>query len=185
MRSGIQILAFQLVWIALVWGAANGWVWIGLGAAGLFLMVSVVLNGNRLASHLGFLGTAAAIGFAADSALALAGVISFPAQSQIGWPVPLWMVALWTCFAATLIGPMRWLAGSATRAVAFGALGGPMAYYAGAKLGALALGPVEPVGYALIAMEWALALPVLAGLSRLTRLARVRRSQTRMNEVSA
>ena len=170
MRKLVEIAGFQVTWLALVWGAANGRIWFGLAAAVIFLTAHLVAHRDGAASQLIFLTEAAAFGFLVDSLLVLAGAISFPPKSQLGWPATIWMAALWACFAAALSGPLRWLADSPRMAIAFGLAGGPLAYYIGSRMGALVLGPAGPIVLVLIAGEWALAMPVLVLLLRLRRL---------------
>lgn len=174
MRKLVEIAGFQVTWFALVWGAANGRNWLGLIAAAAFLSAHLVSNRDRIGPQLVFLAESAAVGFLADSLLVLSGVISFPPQAQLGWPAPIWMTALWLCFAATFSGPLHWLAGNPRLVVVFGAVGGPLSYYAGSQIGAVILGPANPIVLLLIAGEWALAMPVLLMFSRLSHFSRPR-----------
>jgi hypothetical protein len=156
----LNLIGFQIGWFACVLGAARGWPWLGP------ILVTVVLLGQVLprpgrGRSLGLLVAAGLVGYAADSALVLAGVIRFSAGEAFGWPSPLWMVALWVNFAGTLNGCLTWLRGRYLLAALLGLAGGPFAYYAGARLGAVALG--APIGGSLagIAVEWAVAMPFL------------------------
>lgn len=60
---------------------------------------------------------------------------------------------------------LHWLAHRPALAVAVGAVGGPLAYLAGARLGAVTLRPTEAGALVAIALEWAVALPLLLFLA--------------------
>jgi hypothetical protein len=72
------------------------------------------------------------------------------------------MVALWMNLAATLRHSLSWLCGRPVLALVMGAVAGPLAYWGGARLGAVELGAPLGSSLAAIAVEWALALPLLA-----------------------
>jgi hypothetical protein len=72
---------------------------------------------------------------------------------------------LWANFAGTLHLCLDWLRGRYRLAAALGAIGGPIAYYGGQYLGAIQLGENAAVSLAVIAVEWALAVPGLVYLS--------------------
>ena len=81
------------------------------------------------------------------------------------------MVALWVAQAATLTGAMSRLAGRYLAGAVVGGVGGPLAYLAGARLGAAILGPTHTAALTVVAVEWALAMPLLlwiAGQSSLS-----------------
>jgi membrane protein implicated in regulation of membrane protease activity len=61
---------------------------------------------------------------------------------------------------------LYWLAGRPLLAAALGAVGGPLAYFGGVGLGALAFPGGLAWALALIAVEWAIAMPLLLGLNR-------------------
>jgi hypothetical protein len=67
---------------------------------------------------------------------------------------------------------MSWLKGRFALATVLGAVGGPLAYLAGERAGAAALGPTHAIAFAVIAAEWALAMPWLVWMEMRARLAR-------------
>jgi hypothetical protein len=165
----ISFLAFQLCWFACVVGASRGLPWLGPVVVAAFgaLHLWATPAGRPRAGQAWLLGLAAVIGYAADSALVLTGVLSFPPHASLGWPSSAWMVALWVAQAATLTGAMSWLADRYLLGAAFGALGGPLAYLAGVRLGAAILGgPSQATSLLLVAIEWALAMPLLLWIAR-------------------
>ena len=162
----VNFLLFQTCWLANVGGAAVGWpvagplftaVWIGIH---LGTLPEDKVGESRL------LLAAAAFGFAADSLLALLGLIEFPDHARFGWPSPAWMVALWIGFAATLRHALRWLNGRLITGAILGAVGGPLAYRAGEILGAVAIPQLLP-GLAAVSFVWLVAMPVLLWISKL------------------
>lgn len=171
------VIGFQLVWWISVGGAARGIVWAGPAAALIFGAWHCRTSENPRGDAV-FLVVAAAIGYLFDSCLVAAGLLTFAGGGTLGGPTPLWMVGLWVAFAVSLrrafgwIGPRLWLG------AVLGALLGPPAYWAGMRVGAAGFGESSAQALAAIAIEWAVALPLLQALS--ARLARrgelVRRS---------
>jgi hypothetical protein len=161
-RTLLTVVAVQVGWAACVVGAASGRGWLGPAVVGVLLVVRIATQPHRP----GFIRTvlgALAIGATLDGLLAAAGVLVFPDATTSTWP-PAWMVALWGNFALAL-DALQWLANRPALASAVGAVGGPLAYLAGARLGAVALGPTEAAALVAIALEWAVALPLLLFLS--------------------
>ena len=99
------------------------------------------------------------LGWLADSCLVLTGLIAFPAYTHLGGPSPVWMVALWVAFAATLRHSLGWLRGRWLLGAVLGAIGGPLAYLSGQALGAVALH--GEAGVLAVAVQFALATPLL------------------------
>src|SRR4249919_2999048 len=161
-----NIVGFQLVWLACVMGAGNGLVWAGPVAALAF--VSVMLwYGGKTSSDLRLLALALPIGFALDSAFAASGWLRY----ALAWPTPyaspVWIWAMWTGFAMTLNHSLALLRSRPWLAAGFGLLGGPLAYWTAAgAFDALSFG--APVAWVLgvLALSWAMALPLLFALDR-------------------
>lgn len=152
-------VALQAGWFACVMGAASGRPLLGPLVVALVAAMRVALTRER-DRLLGTLAGAALLGIVLDGALTAAGVLHFPPQAIAGWPVPIWMVALWVNFGLAVDG-LAWFGRRPLAAALAGAAGGPLSYLAGARLGAVTLAPAEPVALAIIAMEWGLALPLL------------------------
>ena len=167
----VSFAAFQLCWFACVGGAARGIPWAGPLAVAAYAAVHLrtIPAGGQRTRQAWALGLAGALGYAADSALVLAGVLTFPPHAVFGWPSTAWMVALWVLQAATIRGVMSWMQGRFTLAAVVGATGGPLAYLAGERMGAAALGPSHAAALAVIAVEWAFAMPALVWLEQRAR----------------
>lgn len=157
--SALNFAAFQACWFASILGAAAGTAWLGPVAVGLWMAAHLPSLGHERGVEWRLLPIAAALGWAVDSLLAAGGWLAFPVAAP-AWGSPIWMMALWVSFAATLSRSLGWLNGRYAGAALLGLIGGPAAYYAGAQLGAVAL-PQGLVSALNVGFAWALALPAL------------------------
>ncbi len=161
----VNAAAVQVGWTACALGAAHGLAWIGP-------VIVILLVGAQLplvafpSRQAVFIGLVALGGWLLDSSLAAAGMFSFPPGQSWGRLAPVWMAALWANFATTLHLAFDWLRGRYLLAAVLGAIGGPLAYWGGHGLGAIDLAPSLPLALAAIAVEWAVAMPLLVRLAR-------------------
>jgi hypothetical protein len=155
----LTFLSLQAGWFACVLGAASDRPFVGVLVVSLVVVAHVVRSRNRRGLALA-LAAAAGMGLVFDGSLTLTGVLTFPAHASLGWPVPLWMLALWVNFALA-IDALAWLGRRPIAAMIAGAVGGPLSYLAGARLGAVTLGPSEPVALAAVGVVWMVAMPLL------------------------
>lgn len=163
--TALSILAFQAGWFACVLGAAAGRPLVGPAVVALVALWHIAVERER-ARLLASVAGAALLGILLDGALATAGILSFPEDAAVGWPVPVWMIALWINFAL-ILGSLDWLTPRRLLAAALGGAGGAVSYLAGARLGAVAFGPTLGLAIFIIAVEWAVAF---VGLLRMRRL---------------
>lgn len=163
--KAINLLLYQVLWLACLIGAGRGWPWLGVVTAVVVIAVHLSLTRDRRSDAM-LIIAGAVIGYVADSILVLAGLMRFPVHAQLLGPSPLWMVALWAGFATTLNGSLSLLRGRPIVAAVLGLVGGPMAYIAGEKLGAIEIGSPRGWGLLAIAAEWAIALPLLIQFNR-------------------
>jgi hypothetical protein len=155
-------LLFQGAWFACVLGGAAGTSWPGLLAA-LPLLALLALSAGSRQRWLAFAAAAAAVGAAADSALAAAGLLVFPHGAAVGW-LPVWMLLLWFVFCAALPLLFDWLRGRALIAAVFGGVGGAASYAAAAGFGAVEF-PDPTLALAAVGAEWAVFLPLALRLA--------------------
>jgi hypothetical protein len=161
----LHLIAWQVAWFATVVGAAHGLPW--LGPVSLLPVLALAWRGGN---HRAWI-YAAALGLVVDGALVVAG--AFRPAAPLG-PVTLWMPCLWIALASALGLSLRWMVAllPALRlavAAVFGAIGGASAYAGGFALGALTPGDLDRVPALLaIAGAWALAMPVLIDIHRLS-----------------
>lgn len=154
----------QLAWFAAVLGAAQG-----LPAWGALPALAVLLWHLRLAPRprpeAALLLLAAALGSACDALVLRQGVLAYTSGQWSAAMPPAWMAALWAVFATSLNVTLRWLHGRPWLAALIGAVAGPLAFLSGARLGAAEL--LEPQrALALLALEWAIVLPILTACAR-------------------
>jgi hypothetical protein len=162
----LEVLGFQIVWLACALGASRGLASPGVIAAVLF--VGGMIMAKRPAAIVATTAVAsAAMGLMAESLLVLSGALVYSAPWPAAQFAPAWIVALWAAFGAT-VPTMMQLLGSHRRLLApvLGGVSGPLSYLAGERLGALEIHmPVWQV-YLAISCLWAFALPALLELSR-------------------
>lgn len=151
-----NFVAFQLLWWACVLSAKGSW-----ETSVFCLIILLVLlhiqwvEGWQQALPL--LLTAVS-GCIFDQVMYRMGYVDFGTVTASY--IPSWMIGLWFAFACTLNVSMRWLQGKPWLAVVLGFIFGPLAYLAAESLGAVQL-TGSTLTLAWIALEWAIALPVL------------------------
>lgn len=152
-----NIVLFQIGWLACVIGAAQSLPWSGVAIA-LGIVAWHLWRSPRRRPELMLIVMATVAGMAFDTMLVTSGWLTFAAP--IPWPAlaPVWIVALWACFATTLNVGLRWLRGRPLVAGALGAAGGPLAYLGGEALGGVSL---ETTALLALAIGWACLMPLL------------------------
>ena len=159
----INIVAFQLGWLACVLAGANQIPWLGSGIA--LLVVAWHLSGaTSPRKELALILSAGLIGAMWDSLLVYVGWLQYPSGILLQGTAPHWIVAMWLLFATTLNVSLRWLKQRPLLAALFGAFGGPAAYFAGSQLGGVNIVDFNAAMLAL-AIGWAGLMPLLMSLS--------------------
>lgn len=157
MPKWVEFLAFQVVWLACVLGAAHGSGWIGVVAAAAFA-AAIARASAAPWRALAAACVAGALGSGADAAARAFGWIEYRGAPLAGVWAPAWIVALWVSFAATLSSSLAWLRGRAWLSVPFAAVGAPLSYTAAARLDAVELGLPRTTAYAGVGASWVVAL---------------------------
>jgi hypothetical protein len=164
MRLLGNLVAFQAGWFACVLGAANGRYLLGPAVVAAGVALHLALSEDRRGQAL-LLAAAAVLGLLVETVLSAIGATA-PARDAIPSPLPpLWLIALWPNFAAALPVSLRFLRGKTALSAVLGAVAGPGAYYGGARLGALSFPGGDGFGLALLAVVWAVSVPLLVRLS--------------------
>lgn len=159
----VNLAVFKVAWTAVVISAAAGAPVIGVIAVAIAVGIHLWSCDNP-ESEIRLLLAAAALGFAWESALVIAGLLEYSSGNWAFGPAPYWIVSMWVLFATTLNVGMRWLRRGTTIAAVAGAIGGPLAFFAGASIGAVEL--VSPaVALIAIGLGWAVMLPLLVKLA--------------------
>lgn len=156
-----NLVLFQAGWFASVLGAANGMAWLGPVVI-TFILAFHLYRASERAREAGLILAVLLVGLVFESVLALSGWIDYPGhESAIA---PLWMIALWANFAATLNVALRSLRSRTWLLAALGGIGGPLAYWGGANLGAMQWLETAPV-LIYLALGWAIVTPILGRLA--------------------
>ncbi len=179
----VNFIAFQACWFANVLGAAHGVPWTGPLVTAAWLAVHLGALRAQAPLEARVLIAAAVLGWLADSGLVMAGLVAFPEAARLGGPSPVWMVALWVVFASTLRHSLGWLRGRWLLGAALGAVGGPLAYLGGEALGAIAV--AGTAGVAAVAVQYALATPLLLAVVHHAEQARGAALSTRAEEAGS
>ncbi len=160
-----NVVGFYIGWFACVLGAAHGYGWLGATAfvalLGLHLAIQPAPKAELLLAV-----AACGLGLVLESALLAVGVYR---PQRLALPAPLadvWLVALWGNFVLLLNVALRGLQTRLALAGLLGAVGGPAAFYSGERLGALALHRPLWLSMPVLALVWALAVPVLLCFAR-------------------
>lgn len=160
-RLIVNALFFQLGWFACVLGGDSPWLLVVAVALAVHLLwVSSWAREGKLLLSVFLLGSTV------DSFLLHMGVFDFGEPRTL---IPLWLALLWLLLATTLDHCLAWSARPWWRASLLGAIGGPLAYYAGARLGGVELPLGDVPTLVLLALIWAVLMPVLHGFARLYR----------------
>jgi hypothetical protein len=162
-----SLIGYQLVWFVAVIFAGRGEPWPGVVAALLFVGWQLGVSARPRAA-LQVVAMAVLCGLAIDGLVRGFHLADYAAASPAlpANGAPLWILGLWACFSLTLGGPLRALGTRPWLAVLLGGIGGPLAY-AGAARGWDALTFQVPAWRALavLAVGWAVAMPLLATLT--------------------
>ncbi|MCC7249787.1 MAG: DUF2878 domain-containing protein [Lysobacter sp.] len=167
-----NLLGYQAVWFATIGGAARGLWWPGVVAAALFAAAHLrfgVRDPASRATDARLLIVAVVVGLVLDGMLARSGLVRY-AASDIALPsggAPLWILALWACFALTLRHSMAALIRLPQVAALAGAVFGPLAYYGVARVGAAAtLSTPQWQPLLALCIGWISAMLIFAALAR-------------------
>jgi hypothetical protein len=156
----LNILGFQIGWLACVLGGANQMPWLGVLISCLVILVHLLRTSERV-FECKFFGVAVIIGIIFDGIPQSLGWIAFTPVTF--WPEalpPPWMIMLWALFASTINISLSWLQNRKTLAMLIGAIAGPLSYWSGARLGALQLiNPSAAIIY--LSIGWGAIVPVL------------------------
>jgi len=160
-----NFLFFQIGWFATVAGAGLGFPWAGPILATVLVAFQLAVAPDR-GGRLRTVVAVAALGTLLDTVLRWTGVTDFPGWPATPWPCPPWITALWALYATTLGSSLAWLQGRPVPAALLGAVSGPLSYLAGERLGAVVLAPDPVQRWGVLALAWAVAVPVTLAIAR-------------------
>ncbi|MCP4323932.1 MAG: DUF2878 domain-containing protein [Alteromonadales bacterium] len=141
----INLLGFDFIWFGLVY-----WGNIFIPLALLLLGLHIYFISNTKLKEIYLICAVASIGILVDSALQYFGVFIFP-QLKI---LPLWLITLWFCFAATLCHSLKILQSSKLLQWLVGAFLAPISYLGGNELSAVTFGLNTVNTFVLLSFLW-------------------------------
>lgn len=153
-------LLFQAGWFACVLGAHHPAL---LGLAAVCLLTHLAWLGKP--GELRLVAVVSVCGWLTDSLLLMLGVFDFAGHT---WLLPAWLLLLWPVFACTLLHCLSWTAHPWWLASLAGAVGGPLSYWGGVQLAGVGLPLGTGPSLLILAAVWALLLPLLHHMGRLT-----------------
>lgn len=159
----MNFIIFQACWFACVIGAAKNLGWMGPILVFITVPLQIHLLTENHKAEILFTVICGISGSLLETLMVVANV--YTPIDQGWWQVcPPWMAALWFNFALLVSISLNWLKGKFMAAAILGGLAGPVAYWGGEKLGALSVASTFSSGYLILAVMWALALPLLVYL---------------------
>ena len=166
MRYIVMAVAAQLGWIACVLCGARGWLLTALASAAAVLACNLWLARKELARELRLVAWVTGVGFIVETVHLATGVFTLAVPTAHPWLCPLWLLFLWSIFSTLLTGPFKWLAGRYWLSALLGALFAAPNYFAGARMGAIILNESTLFTVSMLAVVWALAMPLMVWLAR-------------------
>ncbi len=164
MKLLINIVVYQICWLACILGGANGMPLLGVGFVGAAVAYHLWRAEDARAEGILILA-AALIGAVWDSFLVASGWLVYPSGTLIHGTAPYWIVALWIVFATTFNVSLRWFKQHLLLAALFGAAGGPLAFYAGARLDGVEFTDTT-VALIALGIGWTVLMPAMMLLAR-------------------
>jgi hypothetical protein len=163
MRMLINLLFFQIVWFATVYGPGTGLPWLGVPAIAVFAVCHFLVAKNLRADAL-LVAIAVLMGLIVETVFVELDVIVYAYNLPFATVAPYWILILWANFALTINTGLRWLHGHYLAAALLGFVGAPIAYFGGVQLGAGRPGIDPAVAYVGIGFAWAVVTPILVYL---------------------
>lgn len=166
-RLVANILAFEIGWSACILGAAHGRAWLGPLVVAVIAALTLGTDTKPRRELLAVMCVAAG-GLALDSILLATGLLDLARGPRLaGAPIAFFPVffAMWVNFALLLNVSLFWLRRRWLLAGALGAASAAPTYYLAMRLGAVTL--AEPLGLtlAVVALEYAIAVPAASWLA--------------------
>lgn len=156
----INLIFFQLVWLAIVSGPGIGIHWLGLPAIIFFASYHFYSRDTVKADAI-LVAISVLLGLLVETVYLQSGILDYAFNLPSQQFAPYWILILWANFALTLNTGLRWLHDQFLAAAALGFVGAPLAYFSGVKLGAATVGMDPVLAYLGIAVSWAVVTPIL------------------------
>lgn len=154
----------QLVLHQAGWWACVLWMgWLGPLVMLTFVLIHLAVMRAQWQQELRLVVLSTVLGIGLDNALAASGSVTYVGDILVGHS-PLWLVAIWAGFGATMRHSQSILIRSLRIAVLTGAVGGPLAYMGGEKLERLTV--TGTTGWIAIGVLWTVAMTTLFWAAR-------------------
>lgn len=166
MNNLINFVLFQVTWGAAVWGAAQGYWWLGPVAVIVFAAVELLRSPDST-RELKLIAIVLVLGFAIDTAYIQLGLLEY--ASPVPWTsvAPVWILALWVGFTLTMNRSLKTFRDKPVVGALFGLIGGPFAYWIAIEVwDAGAFTASLPLALGVIGVAWGIATPILFHLAR-------------------
>ena len=159
-----NIIGFQLGWWVCVLGVQNGFPYLGPVVMSVYIIIHLRLTGSNRYEMI-FILTVGLIGALVDTAFLQSSLVIYQGLTLSSF-APLWIIAMWLGFSATLNHSLGWLDGKWFFAFLLGAVFGPLSYLAGLKFGAINF-QVSLFSITILALVWGATVPLLYYLNRM------------------
>lgn len=134
----INFILFQLVWVGFIYGASQNFIWGGYALLSVMLLWQLWPS-RRDFNDIKIIVLCVILGMILDSIWAFSELI----QYKVHWPeklvAPLWILAMWVAFGASINHSLRWIQGNIVIASILSAIGGPVSYLAAERFGAVTI----------------------------------------------
>ncbi len=168
MPTLINLLAFQMLWLLLVWSAFHQLELQALGVTLVWLAVHLKFSRHRR-SDIRLMLLALLCGPLCDTLLIQLNLIEYRGYAPIAGLPPLWIYALWVNFSQLFNHSLIVLHGRPWLTAIMAMVSAPLAYSSGAWLGAAELATPSWPGLLTVTLCWGLILPLLMRFSAVPR----------------
>jgi hypothetical protein len=160
-----NVIGNQLVWLCAVVGAGHGLRWPALLAAAVYVASQLAMSA-RPAVDLKVLAVALLCGLVVDGIAGGSQRVVYAAAWPSAWLAPAWILALWAAFAMTVTVSLKVLQQKRWLAALLGLLA-PLAYLSASRgWSSVLFAAPSWQGVIILALGWAVALPLLAASAR-------------------
>ena len=152
MNKLINFIAFQIIWLVAVLGAANELLW-PTSVIVIAFAVWQLSPQRRHHNDMKFVLYALLFGLVLDSTWQFFGLIEY--KLSLNNIVPIWILLLWMTLALTFNHSLAWLKNNPWFPIIFGCIGAPLSYFAGNRLEAISY-PQGPLFISIsLSISWA------------------------------
>lgn len=149
----LNIILLNLLWIACVLGASNGWLWPSIVSLCILLLITYIYAGiNR--KDFNAIVFSLIFGSLIDGFLQGSGLLIYASPfHQVSYLPPVWILILWIGFAASIKTGMQWFLYNPVIGTVIMTIGAPVSYYSASRLGAVSITSFEDA-MLVIAVGW-------------------------------